>query len=304
MSRFDNFNNFGIDLAELTPLDIYNPVYRQPIVGRIDAVYEDNSRLTDTLGIYIQDQIKFAENFQLLLGGRFDLFTQKNKNFLDNTTEIQAGDAFTPRVGIVYKPISAISLYASYSQSFNPTEGRSADGNLFQPERGTQYEVGVKADLNDRISSTLSLYRLTRSNLLTTDPNNSRFSIQTGEQRSQGIEFDIAGELAKGWNIIASYAYTDAKITEDNTDNEGNRLNRVPENSASIWTTYELQSGALQGLGMGVGLFFVGERQGDLSNSFTVPGYTRTDAALFYRPPHPAHQLMLVFLLRLSVRCL
>jgi iron complex outermembrane recepter protein len=283
MSRFDNFNNFGIDLAELTPLDIYNPVYRQPIVSRIDAVYEDGSRLTDTLGIYIQDQIKFADNFQLLLGGRFDLFTQKNQNFLDDTTEIQAGDAFTPRVGIVYKPIPAISLYASYSQSFNPTEGRAADGSLFQPERGTQYEVGVKADLNDRISTTLSLYSLTRSNLLTTDPNNSRFSIQTGERRSQGIEFDIAGEILPGWKIFAGYAYTDAKIIADNNFASGNRLTNTPEHSFNVWTTYEISSGDLRGLGFGLGLFYIGDRVGDLDNSFEVPSYLRTDASIFYR---------------------
>lgn len=283
MSRFDNFNNFGIDLALLTPLDIYNPVYSQPIVGRIDTVYEDGSRLTDTLGIYIQDQIKFAENFKLLLGGRFDLFTQRNRNSLDNTTEIQAGDAFTPRVGIVYQPISPISLYASYSESFNPTEGRAADGSLFQPERGTQYEVGIKAELNDLLATTLSLYNLTRSNLLTPDPNDDRFSIQTGEQRSQGIEFDIAGEVLPGWKIFAGYAYTDAEIVEDNTYASGNRLTNAPEHSFNIWTTYEFQSGDLRGLGFGLGLFFIGDRAGDLDNSFDVPSYLRTDASIFYR---------------------
>ncbi|PIG94171.1 TonB-dependent siderophore receptor [Gloeocapsopsis sp. IPPAS B-1203] len=283
LSRFDNFNNFGIDLAELAPLDIYNPVYSQPIVGRIDTVYEDGSRLTDALGIYIQDQIKFTENFKLLLGGRFDLFTQTNQNFLDDTTDIQSGDAFTPRVGIVYQPIPAISLYASYSQSFNPIEGRSANGSLFQPERGTQYEVGVKADLNERLATTLSLYSLTRSNLLTTDPNDSRFSIQTGEQRSQGIEFDITGEISPGWNILAGYAYTDAKIIADNNFPSGNRLTNAPEHSFNLWTTYEIQSGDLRGLGFGLGLFYIGDRAGDLENSFDVPSYLRTDATIFYR---------------------
>ncbi|AFY44065.1 TonB-dependent receptor [Nostoc sp. PCC 7107] len=283
MSRFDNFNNFGIDLALLSPLDIYNPAYRQPIVGRIDAVYEDGSRLTDTLGIYIQDQIKFAENFKLLLGGRFDLFTQTNRNSLSNTTDIQAGDAFTPRVGIVYQPIPPISLYASYSESFNPTDGRAADGSLFQPERGTQYEVGIKTELNERISTTLSLYNLTRSNLLTPDPNDARFSIQTGEQRSQGIEFDITGEVLPGWKIFAGYAYTDAEILEDNTYTSGNRLTNVPEHSFNIWTTYEISSGDLRGLGFGLGLFYIGDRVGDLDNSFDVPSYLRTDASIFYR---------------------
>lgn len=88
------------------------------------------------------------------------------------------------------------------------------------------------------------------------------FSVATGEQRSQGIELDIAGEILSGWNIIASYAYTDAKITEDgNSPQEENIPFGVPFNAASLWTTYEIQSGDLQGLGFGFGFFYVGERQ-------------------------------------------
>ncbi|MEA5606481.1 TonB-dependent siderophore receptor, partial [Nostoc sp. UHCC 0252] len=284
LSRFDEFNNFGIDLAELAPLDIYNPVYRQPIVSRIDTVYDDSSRITDSLGIYIQDQIAIANNLKLLLGGRFDLFTQKNENFLEDTQDTQGGDAFTPRVGIVYQPIPAISLYTSYSQSFNPTQGRAEDNSLFEPERGTQYEVGVKAELNSRLAATLAFYDLTRSNLLTEDPDpESRFQIQTGKQRSRGIELDISGEILPGLNIFAGYAYTDARILEDNQFADGNRLTNSPKHSFNLWTTYEIQSGDLQGLGFGLGLFYIGDRAGDLENSFEVPSYLRTDATVFYR---------------------
>jgi len=83
--------------------------------------------------------------------------------------------------------------------------------------------------------------------------------------------------------VIASYAYTDAEITKDNTFAVGNRRNNVPYNQASLWTTYEIQQGDLRGLGFGLGLFYVGERQGDLANTFTLASYLRTDAALYYR---------------------
>ena len=82
--------------------------------------------------------------------------------------------------------------------------------------------------------------------------------------------------------LITNY-YTDAEITEDNSFPVGNRLVGVPENQASLWTTYEIQSGDLRGLGFGLGLFYVGERVGDLDNSFEVPDYLRTDAAIYYR---------------------
>jgi iron complex outermembrane recepter protein len=271
------FERFGP--SEPAPIDVFNPVYGQP-VGPFSFQF-DGETLTRSLGIYVQDQVTLAENLKLLLGGRFDLF-ERSDRFLADETE-QTGDAFSPRLGIVYQPIQPISLYASYSRSFDPVTGIAFGGDSFQPERGTQYEVGVKTDVNDRLSATLALYDLTRSNLLTADPVNSGFSIQTGEQRSRGVELNIQGEILPGWNIIAGYAYTDAEITEDNTFPVGNRPPNVPENSFNLWTSYEIQSGDLRGLGLGLGLFYVGERQGDFENSFQLPSYLRTDAAIFYR---------------------
>lgn len=265
----------------LDPIDIFNPVYgsRRFFV----ADYPREPFITNSFGIYLQDQIDLLPNLKLLLGGRFDIVSQKI-DFADSSESFQQDEAFSPRVGLVYQPTDFLSLYASYSRSFQQSVGTAFDNALFQPERGTQYEAGIKADwLDRRLSTTLAFYQITRSNVLTADLVNPNFSIQTGEQRSRGIELDIAGEILPGWKIAAGYAYTEAEITADNTFAVGNRINNVPENAVSLWTTYEIQSGALKGLGAGLGLFYVGERQGDLDNSFQLPSYTRTDASLFYR---------------------
>ncbi len=287
---------FGVDLGRFdqtvdvftgtaAPIDLFNPVYGQPAFGPLSRAF-NGGFYRDTLGIYLQDQVTLAENLKFLLGGRFDLVTETNQNFQTNVETSQSSDAFTPRVGIVYQPIEPISLYASYSRSFTPATGTTFEGDLFQPERGTQYEIGVKADVNDRLSATLALFDLTRSNVLTTDTRPgvpSGFSIQTGEQRSRGVELSVQGEILPGWNILAGYAYTDAKVTQDNSIPEGNRLANAPENTFNLWTSYELLEGDLQGLGVGLGLFFVGERQANLDNSFQIPSYLRTDASIFYR---------------------
>jgi iron complex outermembrane recepter protein len=283
---FDLFreNDRGIfNFRAIDPLDIFDPDYGAPI-GDITATFNDITT-TDALGIYVQDQISLTDNLDIVLGGRFDFVEQRFRDYLDDANNTsQQDEAFSPRIGIVYRPIEPISLYASFSRAFQPVSGASADRQPFEPERGTQYEIGVKADLLDgRLFSTLALYHLTRTNVLTPDLDEPGFNIQTGEQRSQGIEFDVTGEILPGWNIIATYAYTDAEITEDNLLQEGNQLANAPEHAASVWTTYEIQRGNFQGLGFGLGLFFVGERQGDLANTFTLPGYVRTDAALFYR---------------------
>ncbi|AFY89074.1 TonB-dependent siderophore receptor [Chroococcidiopsis thermalis] len=281
LSRFDS--RFFTDGAfRGTPIDLFDPVYSTEILERTDPPSETTT-LTDSLGIYLQDQVTITNNLKLLLGGRFDAFEQTEEDLLENTETSQSGDAFSPRLGIVYQPIEPISLYASYTRSFAPSYGRSADDEPFEPGRGTQYEIGVKADINDRLSATLALYDLTRTNVNTTDPDNPNFEIQTGEQNSQGVELFISGEILPGWNIIAGYAYTDARITQDETYEVGNRINNVPESSFNLWTSYEIQSGNLQGLGFGIGFFYVGDRQGDLENTFTLPSYFRTDAAIFYK---------------------
>ena len=125
--------------------------------------------------------------------------------------------------------------------------------------------------------------RFTKTNVVTPAPVSPRLSIQTGEQRSRGIELVVTGRILPGWNVIASSAYTDAKVTEDNNIPVGNRLQGVPEHQASLWTTYQIQKGGLRGFGFGLGLFYVGNRQGNLANSFTLGDYFRTDASLFYR---------------------
>ncbi|MBD2308673.1 TonB-dependent siderophore receptor [Chroococcidiopsis sp. FACHB-1243] len=286
---------FGVDLRRLdrnfqsisrvgAPIDVFNPVYGQP-PGAITSITDTNT-LTDQLGIYIQDQVTIAENLKLLLGVRFDTFKQDNQNRITNLETSQSGDSFSPRVGIVYQPIPPISLYASYNESFNPVIGTAFDASTFEPEQGKQYEIGVKADLTDRLSATLAFYDLTRSNLLTTDNRPGiplGFSIQTGEQRSQGIEFNIAGEILPGWNVFASYAYTDLRVTKDNILPIGSSLNGVAKNAASLWTTYDIQNGKLQGLGFGLGLFYVGDRSGFLDNTYELPGYLTTDAAIYYK---------------------
>jgi outer membrane receptor protein involved in Fe transport len=145
-----------------------------------------------------------------------------------------------------------------------------------------QTPVGIKADLTSKLSTTLAFYDLTRSNVTTTDPTNSNFSVQTGEQSSRGIELDVGGEILPGWNIIGGYAYTDARVTEDNDIPVGNRLFSAPENSFNLWTTYRIQQSGLKGLGVGLGFNYVGETAGNLANTFEVPSFFRTDAAIFY----------------------
>jgi len=271
------------------PISIFDPVYgfSLPDSEDIPQLFDGRSQLQQW-GFYLQDLISLTDNFKVLLSGRYDIADQeatiRSTDFFDRSSPTQSDDAFSPRVGIVYQPTEQLSLYASFSRSFQPND-ITFGGDLPEPERGTQYEIGAKAEfLNGRLSTTLALYDLSKTNVSVPDPDNPGFSIALGEQQNQGIELDIVGKILPGWNIIASYSHIDAEVTEGFFGiPEGGKPPNIAENTASLWTTYQIQQGNFQGLGFGFGLFFVGERFGDFGNTFKFDDYLRTDAAIFYR---------------------
>lgn len=273
--------------ASLGQINIFKPVYgAQPGPFRPSFFSSENN--SDNLGVYVQDLVEILPNLKLLAGVRFDSNDSSSKDrpggkLIGERSE----NKFSPRVGIVYQPSQSTSLYFNWTNYFNPQvfSGRSQTGEVFKPETAEQFEVGIKQDfLDNRLSATLALYQLTRQNLLTTDPVDPTIRIQTGEQKSRGVELDVAGQILPGWNVIATYAYTDAFVSKDKRPFfVDDQLVGAPYHSASLWTTYELQSPNWKGLGFGLGLVYAGDVQVSLPNSFKAPSYLRTDASLFYR---------------------
>ena len=277
-----NFSSF----APFAPINVFNPIYADEPFERNPTFFRDDN--IDTIGVYLQDQIDITSDLILLAGVRFDYVdqfrTEQNEGEPRQQFEL-SDEKFSPRVGIVYQPVEPLSLYASYTTSFLQAFAgfRNPDGSTFEPEEGRQFEVGLKADLSNRLSLNLAAFDIRRQNVATRDRDDPFFFVQTGEVTSRGVELIVNGEILPGWDVTTAYTYLDAFVSEDNTGIEGNRPENVPENQFSLWTTYEIQQGNLEGLGFGLGLLFVGERAGDPENTFTLPDYFRTDAALFYR---------------------
>ncbi|BCA56639.1 Ferrichrome-iron receptor [Nitrospira sp. KM1] len=292
--------DFGTNLSFI---NIFNPNSRLFVDGPISK-FNDSSQTNNILGAYFGDQIDLLDNLHLHAGGRFDLFEQKLTNrptdFSPNqTTDSQTDRAFSPSVGLSYNIVKQVAVYANWTTSFAPQVGgsRSVDGNLFSPERGRSYEGGLKFQTADhRVRSTLAVFEITKKNVLTADPTQppgSGFSVATGEQRSKGVEFDVAGQILPGWDVIGNYAYVDARVTQDPQFVVGSRLPNVPLHQGSLWTTYFFQEGVAKGFGAGIGMYAQGKRQGLLSCQdptlcqapFDLQGFVRMDAALYYRKP-------------------
>jgi iron complex outermembrane recepter protein len=270
--------------ATIDALDIFNPVYgAKP--GEFELAYSPENYGADNLGIYVQDLMELSPNLKLLAGLRFDSNDSFYKNEDGTVNQEQTDASVSPRLGLVYQPSDTTALYFSWSRSFNPQFfSRNRTGEPFEPETGEQFELGLKQDfLNKRLSLNLSAYQITKQNVLTADPEDTNFSIQTGEQKSRGVELDVIGQILPGLDIIATYAYTDAFVSEDNSIPVGETLVNAAKHRASVWMKYEIQSGNLSGLGFGVGVVFNGDRPIGLPNVLVLPSYIRADAALFYR---------------------
>jgi len=236
----------------------------------------------ERLGLFWQDQISLLnDNLHILAGGRYD-----DTEALSFGTENDNSE-YSQRYGLLYKPQAWLSVYGSYAESLsgNVIFARTRSGEPLDPERGEQWEIGGKALLfGERLSITLGWFDLTKENISAPDPVDPNFSVAIGEAESRGLELDVAGEIAPGWNIIASYAWLPTvEITEDSAlGQEGNRLFNAPRHSGSIWTTYSFQGGPAKGLTFGAGVFAVGEREGDNANSFEADGYGRVDVMARY----------------------
>ncbi len=257
-----------------------------------------NAFLTQWEGIYFQDQITLWDKLHILGGGRYD-WTETGRGSGASTSEANSGvdaatrkdDGFSPRVGILYQPINELSVYGNWTTSFGANNGVSATGGSFDPQIGEQFEAGIKTSLFDeRFLATLAYYHVTKDNLLTpdlttSDPNDS---IAIGEQRSQGIELDMTGQITDALSLICSYAYTDARVTKDASVFDGGfqgmRLINVPENAGSLWLKYDFSGyKTLNGFSVGLGTVAASQREGDAANTFQLPGYVRVDAFAAYK---------------------
>ncbi len=278
---------FRFDETLTLTQDIFNPVRNVLDFAAFERLGLNNFIPQRELwfGAYAQDHIRVGEQIHLLLGGRFDAADAKS-GFSDVSIDAAQLEnthtkKFSPRIGVVYQPWPWLSVYGNYVEGLGSNNrGRSFDGRPFDPQRGRQYEGGIKTTFfENRLNGTLAFYHLTKQNVLTVDLDHPLFQVALGEARSRGIELDLAGRLTERMSLIATYAYMDARITQDNGGNTGHRLVQVPEHSGSVWVKYAVLP---QRLDVGAGVYLVGKRQGDNANSFQMPGYGRVDLFAAY----------------------
>ncbi|RFS27024.1 TonB-dependent receptor [Chitinophaga silvatica] len=262
---------------------------------RTDMPVDTLKSLTNTpinrVGVYVQDLISISEKVKVLAGVRFSYLQTENTITYDminggkkNNNNARYDNAFSPRIGVVYKPIPATAIFASYSTSFTPNTGNDIYSNPLPASTISQYEVGVKNDLlKGLLSANVTLYRIRNNNYVQTAPfdkdgkqnNNTNFKALVGETLSQGVEVDLAGHPLPGLDVIGGYSYNSMTIENGAGTNgsvSGERLVGNPNHTANASVFYTLQQSKLKGLKFGVGYYYIGQRFAGWNNTTDVNG--------------------------------
>ncbi len=270
--------------------NIYSPTYGSPANGYPNfdrsKPLAERAGIYGTLaqtymGVYLQDELGFFENrLRLTIAGRFTYAKDNQYNTITSDHKV------TPRFGLSASIDKNTSVYALYDQTFLPQTGVLRSGGRIKPISGNNLELGFKRDwFGGKWNTTLAIYRILKNNQLSPDPSNAagqNFVLQLGQTQTEGIEFDLRGEIAPGLSLIANYALTDSKVTKETSDAKvGDKIAGYAKHNANAWLTYKIQKGVLKGTGFSAGFNYQGDRTtwswastgyGQLPNYFKLDG--------------------------------
>ena len=271
--------------------NIFNPVILPDPL--IEARPEKNLGSEDRFGVTVQNVMSFGDRWRVLVGARYDEFDSEFSVLGIPQDGRPTADNVTPRVGVVYLPQPNLSLYASYSESFEPNSpvgsGFANVGEELDPVVGEQIELGVKWESDGgQLLATGAVFTIERKNATFEDIVTNRIE-QRGEQKHDGAEFTVTGLLTDAITLSGAATYLDARFTEDGDPALiGNTPSGVPDWSLSFTGEYEFQSGSLRGLSVQGGIFHEGDRPVDDDNSYDLDAYTRLDLGLKYVMERPS----------------
>ncbi len=254
----------------------------------------DNKVISDTAAAYVQDQIALTKQWKLLAGLRYDVFKVDfdDRRTLTPPVDLKRTDkAFSPRAGLIWSPTADSTYYASYSYAFLPSGeqlGLATTTSDLAPEKAKNYELGGRWDLNPKLTLSAALFRTDRTDVRVTDPANPGSFVKSGQQRTDGIEIGLQGDITRRWQVYAGYAHLNGRVLSPLTSGTaatiaaitpaGNKIGLVPQNTLSVWNKFDLGDG----WGTGLGLISQSSSFTSFNNSVTLPAFARADGAVYY----------------------
>jgi catecholate siderophore receptor len=261
------------------------------------------------VGVFASDRVWLNDTFSVLGGLRWDDFSSRYRN--TNTTPGPLLGQFnpwqetdtsfvSPKASLIWETTPNQTFYATYARSYSPPGQFIANSTNIEvpsslvdldPEKSDLYEIGTKMSfLEGRLGFNAALFRVNKSNSTDIDPITGDIVLGTldgGEaRRVQGIELGLTGKVTDAWTVQLGYAHLDSKVKNSGTPtNIGNRVQGVPENSASVWTTYDLShhfAGVPGKLLIGGGITYDDGYYAASDNITLIPGTFALDALVSY----------------------
>ena len=259
------------------------PTTATDVSFRQSATDADNSATVNTVSGYVQDQIVLSSWSRVIIGLRSERFRLQYHNNRNDQALARTDQLLSPRAGFVLKPIMSLSFYGNYSMSFLPSTGDqftslTVTSQTLKPEKFLNREVGAKWDVRSNLALTVAAYRLDRTNTAAPDPTDPARTVQTGAQRTTGIEFDVTGNVTRSWQVVGGFAAQQATIrTATAAARAGATVPLVPHRTVSLWNRVQL----FPLIGVGLGVVHQGEMYAGIDNTVRLPRFTRFDGAAF-----------------------
>lgn len=286
-----NYNRVEDPATVLPTTDVYSPNPDDAYTGRITRDGAYNQGQADTVALYLFDNIFAGQRWQMNVGLRYDIIDADYKvvtNTGATTPYHREDDVLSTRIAVTYKPTEKSSIYAGYSNSFNPSSedlilySRSTDLSQIAPEETDSYEIGTKWNiLKDRLALTLALFRTEKTNARTPGINpNDPPTVLAGKERVDGVELSLAGNLTRDWSLFAGLALMDSEIVSSNTTGlAGQEFGLTPKTTFNLWTTYRLPFGLTLG---GGAQYMDTVFRNTAVNAESIPSYWLFNAMLAY----------------------
>jgi iron complex outermembrane receptor protein len=303
LDQNNNLQSAIYDKINIFDLNKYTARTDMPFMNPLYNVLTQTNRF----GAYFNDLITLSEKVKVLAGIRWSYqyvsptTVTTYYNAIPPLVAPAAGKqdkAFSPRLGLVYKPVSNTALFASYSNSFITNTGTDINNRPLAPSLINQFEAGVKNDfLNGNLSVNITAYRILNNNLAQTAPfgpdgstpnSNTNIKILAGQTRSDGVELDVAGHPFRGLDVLAGYSYINARYTKTpNTVGSflpGQPLLNVPKHAANASVFYNFYDGSLKGFKIGASAYYLGNRTAGFSDVYPVNGQPQAASRLVAVP--------------------
>ena len=300
----ENFDNQFGRIANTSTVDIFNwqpntvaePDWSNP--GLYNSRYNERYNVYQR-GLFATTRLELANDWKLILGGRYSAYSydyyydNHRKSAYSEHSRLHVRDKFVPYAGLLWDFADNYTWYVSYTDIYKPQSERDRNNTILPAITGVNYETGVKGEfLNGSLNTSLALFRIIQSNRafseadssVCIDSDSGCYSAE-GKVRSQGLELEIAGKLAEGWQIQSGYTLTNSKYLEATESQKAAGFSpRTPKHMFKLYSSYTLP-GALNQWTIGAGLTAQTATATYINRAYGLSqgGYTLLNANVNYR---------------------